>query len=145
MYVCKIVIPSSHAYKMGKYWFYKEHILVLDWLSQSSYLNSIKNFSNDVKCTIVLQKYIKLMDLRIEDLSQRTLSPKSHAVLENRGCSTECWSNKLKTLIFLLFIKLYNFYSRNLCYFTDHLKPSVCYVAGLKQMNSIFVKIFVFF
>ena len=35
-------------------------ILVFDWPAQSSDLNSIKNSSNDVKCTIALQKYINL-------------------------------------------------------------------------------------
>ena len=56
---------------------------------------------------------------------------------------TKYSSNKLKTLIFLLFIRMNNFYFRmfNLCYFTVQLKSSFWYGVGL---NGNFIKSFFF-
>ena len=67
-------------------------------------------------CSQTLQKFERFVDWKTRRVvldCQRTLSRRCHAVLENRDCSTEYKSNKLTTLIFLLFIKIYHIYSLN--------------------------------
>ena len=117
----------KHLSKLAKDWFYKEHIHFLVWPGQNSDLNSIEYSWNDVNdvyyCSTKVQKFERFVDWNMGCMvldSQRTLSRRCHAALENRGYLTKYLSNKLKTLIFLLFIKIYRFYSRNinLCYFT---------------------------
>ena len=104
----------KHISKLAKNWFFKEYIPALCWPAQSSDLNSIENRWNDVKCTIPQRKSVNFDDfwIRMRDtgysilkvFSQRILSRRSHALLENIGYSPIYWSNKLNLLKYMIFI-----------------------------------------
>ena len=140
----------KHTSKLAKEWFCNEHITVLDRRAQSSDLNWIENFWNNVICTIARQHYKNLDNLwALGTRFPKTFSKElCQAVLENRGYSTKYCSNELKIIKFLLFFEIYYFYSKHfyLYYFTIQLKSSIWYAVGLNEQKiDNFVKKFAFF